>query len=71
MTTFYVFTIGKKFLKITNLKLSLVTDIGDCAYWTKKRSALSWSDWGYFKKKFPNAKLRVAVLTLKSKKSLK
>ena len=64
MTTFYVFTIGDKFLKINGITLSLVKDINKCAYWTEKRSALTWQKWGYFQKKYPNAKLRTAKLTL-------
>jgi len=63
MTEFYVYCVGEKFIHINELKLSLTKTIENAAYWNSKKNANSWMK--SIQKKYPEAILKPAILTLK------
>ncbi len=60
---FYLFTDGDKFVRVKNLKISLVASIDKAAYWTSKKSAKTWER--FIIGKYPNLKLVEGRLNLK------
>lgn len=63
---FYVYVVGKFFITEKSLRLGKSVKCENARYWTNKGYALSWKD--KILKKYPEATLEEAVLTLKNKK---
>lgn len=67
MTTFYVFQVGDKFLKLNTKNdpwmLRLTSKIEYATAWDEKRKNKSWLM--FIKRKYPNVQIKEATLKLK------
>lgn len=63
MNKFYVYCVGKKFVKTNGLDLSLTKNINNSSYWINKRKANTWK--GLILRKYPDVKINTAFLTIK------
>jgi hypothetical protein len=64
MNTFYVFSDGESFVKISkSLKLGKTKDIDKASFWASKSSVNSWIR--YVSSKYPEMVLKEAKLTIK------
>jgi len=58
----FVFQSGDKFIKVNGLGFRLISSLQRASVWTSKAAANSWAR--AIKEKYPNAKIRKAILTL-------